>query len=133
MTTEFSVPQGSTQSVNIRHWEPWKSSTGPATQAGKARASRNSVKHGLHSAPVRRFRRLLREYRRAKAPTQAQWEQVQDAQDAACDFLVSLAAGNPEHRLARYLFVNRQLRLTAKEFLRVIWILLKAPTETDAS
>lgn len=31
----------------MRRWKPWKKSTGPKSAAGKARASRNSLKHGL--------------------------------------------------------------------------------------
>ncbi len=32
---------------------PWEKSTGPKTPKGKARASKNSRKHGLRSAPAR--------------------------------------------------------------------------------
>ncbi len=44
----------------MRRWKPWERSTGPRTAAGKARAARNALKHGLHTKLMRRARRLLR-------------------------------------------------------------------------
>lgn len=41
------------QAELIRRLKPWEKSTGPKTAAGKAKASRNSRKHGLRSAPAR--------------------------------------------------------------------------------
>lgn len=38
------------QAEKIRQWKPWESSTGPVTGEGKAKASRNSLKHGWRSA-----------------------------------------------------------------------------------
>lgn len=38
----------------------WLHSTGPKTEAGKKRASRNSLKHGMESEQAKRFKRLLR-------------------------------------------------------------------------
>ena len=40
-------------------------STGPRTEAGKARSAANSLKHGYRTREVQDFRRLLRLYRRA--------------------------------------------------------------------
>ena len=38
----------------------WRHSTGPKTKAGKKRASRNSLKHGMESEQTKRFKRLLK-------------------------------------------------------------------------
>ena len=34
------------QAALIRRWQPWQRSTGPKTEAGKARCSMNALKHG---------------------------------------------------------------------------------------
>lgn len=41
------------QAELIRRLKPWEKSTGPRTANGKAKAGRNSRKHGLRSAPAR--------------------------------------------------------------------------------
>ena len=38
------------QSQAIQSWQPWKKSTGPKSDVGKAKVSRNAVKHGDRSA-----------------------------------------------------------------------------------
>lgn len=38
------------QSKAIHGWKPWNRSTGPRTPAGKARVSRNALKHGQTTA-----------------------------------------------------------------------------------
>jgi hypothetical protein len=52
------------QSLLIRGWQPWRRSTGPRTDAGKARSSRNSRRHGFTSRAaileLRRVRHALR-------------------------------------------------------------------------
>ncbi len=44
----------------IQKWKPWESSTGPKTQHGKAKASRNAFKGGLRQQ-LQELRRVLRE------------------------------------------------------------------------
>jgi len=48
------------QAERIRALCPWKQSTGPRTEAGKARSARNAWKGGVR-ATVARFNRILRE------------------------------------------------------------------------
>jgi hypothetical protein len=52
------------QSEAILHWEPWKSSSGPTTAAGKARSSRNAFKGGERTAlreELTRIREMMRD------------------------------------------------------------------------
>ena len=50
------------QAALIRHWRPWEQSTGPKTEAGKARAARNAFKGGVRPM-LRELGRLLCEQR----------------------------------------------------------------------
>jgi hypothetical protein len=44
--------------------QSWRRSTGPRTAAGKARSSRNAVKHGLYTGKYLEFHRVLRLHNR---------------------------------------------------------------------
>ena len=49
------------QAALIRRWQPWRSSTGPKTEIGKARCAGNARKHGKRSlATIREFQRIRR-------------------------------------------------------------------------
>ena len=64
----WSPERRARQAALIRTWAPWRLSTGPKTQAGKARCSKNALKHGHRSratiAEYRRIRRILRQVAR---------------------------------------------------------------------
>ena len=47
------------QAETIRKHKPWEKSTGPKTRKGKARASLNALKSGVHSRSGREIRKLL--------------------------------------------------------------------------
>ena len=51
------------QSAAIQLWQPWKKSTGPKSNAGKAAVARNALKHGGRSADtitqMQKVRRIL--------------------------------------------------------------------------
>lgn len=49
------------QAERIRLQKPWEHSTGPKTEAGKKKTSRNAVKHGHRSARTKRFKKILRD------------------------------------------------------------------------
>jgi len=55
------------QSALIRNWKPWEQSTGPTSEAGKATAAGNAMKHGIRSAEwvaeQRRINAIMREFR----------------------------------------------------------------------
>jgi len=52
------------QAALIRRWAPWRRSTGPKTEAGKARCAKNALRHGGRSRArileLQRIRRILR-------------------------------------------------------------------------
>lgn len=62
---EWSAERRARQAELIRALEPWKKSTGPRTDAGKARCAQNALKHGHRSRAYiegkRAERQLLRE------------------------------------------------------------------------
>ena len=45
----WSPERRARQAALIRRWQPWRRSTGPQTEAGRARAARNALKHGNRS------------------------------------------------------------------------------------
>lgn len=47
------------QSQAIKRWKPWERSTGPKTAAGKAIASRNSLKGGEYSREAKAYKPVL--------------------------------------------------------------------------
>ena len=48
-SNRWTVERRARQALAIRSWQPWRTSTGPKTQNGKARSTRNALKHGLRS------------------------------------------------------------------------------------
>ena len=53
----WSPERRARQALAIRNWQPWRKSTGPRTQDGKARSARNALKHGLRSRATIEARR----------------------------------------------------------------------------
>ncbi len=49
---------------SIKRWKPWNKSTGPRSAAGKARSSKNALKHGQRSAEMRLLRSLIASQKR---------------------------------------------------------------------
>jgi len=44
--------------------KPWEQSTGPTTPTGKACSARNAKKSGLHTAEIKRLKKLLRQQKK---------------------------------------------------------------------
>lgn len=61
MPRRWTPEQRAEQAEKIKRWKPWERSTGPATDEGKAAASRNAVKHGMRGATWIEKRRQLAE------------------------------------------------------------------------
>jgi hypothetical protein len=61
-TLEARKLQSDRMKLSIYQQRPWERSTGPTSAVGKAKAARNSIKHGLRSEAVKGlFSRLGRE------------------------------------------------------------------------
>ncbi len=55
----WSSERRARQAALIRSWAPWLRSTGPKTEAGKARCSQNALKHGYRSrATIREYQKI---------------------------------------------------------------------------
>lgn len=64
MPSGWTPERRAKQAEAIRRWKPWKRSTGPKTEEGKAASSRNAYKGRLSSrALLREIGRILREHR----------------------------------------------------------------------
>lgn len=63
MSKGWTQSRKAKQRKAIYRWRPWEKSTGPKSDAGKARVSSNALKHGLRSkafeAECRRVRHAL--------------------------------------------------------------------------
>jgi hypothetical protein len=61
-TRKWTDEQRRQQSLRIRRWQPWKHSTGPRTNEGKAITSLNAFKGGLR-ASLKLMAKFLRDQR----------------------------------------------------------------------
>lgn len=66
MTHGWTPERSQKQSERIRTWKPWEKSTGPKTEAGKAKASQNALKHGLRSGEMQELHNLLTQFQRTE-------------------------------------------------------------------
>lgn len=92
------------QRALMQRIKPWTKSTGPRTIEGKARASRNSLKTGLHAKPMQKLRRVIRESRHYlkflktncyEAPKQAGARPAQKPKLATCGQMVLVSGDGP--------------------------------------
>ena len=58
---QWTEEQKRRQSEKIRQLKPWLKSTGPKTEEGKKKVSKNNLKHGLRTEAAQELRQLLRE------------------------------------------------------------------------
>ena len=77
MANGWTLERRQRQAELIRTWSPWKCSTGPRTEAGKANVARNAWKGG-HRAEIRELRLALAAQRDALD----EWEPRALASDA---------------------------------------------------
>lgn len=60
---EWTPEERAAQSLLTRTQKPWEKSTGPKTEEGKKKSSRNAVTHGMETAEGRAFSQALRDTR----------------------------------------------------------------------
>lgn len=60
-TKGWSTERRRKQAQNCKETKPWKHTTGPKTEDGKAVIARNALKHGLYSADIYHLKQLLRQ------------------------------------------------------------------------
>ena len=61
----WTAEERAKQAELIKKWQPWRNSTGATTAHGKARASRNALKHGLYTQRMRQLRQQLQEQQKS--------------------------------------------------------------------
>ena len=59
MARNWTPEERAKHAAAMRKWKPWEQSTGPKTDAGKATVSQNALTRGLHTAEMRKLKRLL--------------------------------------------------------------------------
>ena len=59
MTNGWTPERKAIQTAAIQQWKPWQKATGPRTQHGKAKVSRNAFKGG-HRLEFRNCTRILK-------------------------------------------------------------------------
>lgn len=66
MSNGWSPERRAHQAAMIRSWQPWKHATGPKSEEGKKRASRNAYKGGEWTQArqaIKQLKQLMREQR----------------------------------------------------------------------
>ena len=63
-TRSWTEEQRAMQATILRARAPWKRSTGPITEEGKAKVAQNSTKHGLRGGVFRQVADLLAKHHR---------------------------------------------------------------------
>ena len=66
MSNGWSLERRQRQAEAIRQWKPWERSTGPKTEAGKAKTCRNAWKGG-HRPMLREMSKMLNQELRLAA------------------------------------------------------------------
>ncbi|NCT40328.1 MAG: hypothetical protein GW778_01525 [Alphaproteobacteria bacterium] len=59
-TKGWSDERRAKQAETIRKTQPWKTTSGPKTESGKAATSQNALKSGLHTAEIKALKSVLR-------------------------------------------------------------------------
>jgi len=115
----WTARQRHAQSAAIRRWKPWNESTGPRTEKGKARSSKNGLKHGVRSQVMAEFRKLDKKYR-AEPWNLVLCEEVEVARERAMRYVVEAVDQNDLVALTRaFTFTSIQTNKAVKRFLKL--------------
>ena len=81
MPRTWTPEQKAAQAEKIRKWKPWENSTGPKTEAGKARAKMNAYTGGVYTQDWRLLRYALK-LDRAFTRSLVVWWEAEQRRDA---------------------------------------------------
>ncbi|RQZ40053.1 hypothetical protein DIE17_33180 [Burkholderia sp. Bp9099] len=65
MANGWTPERRAKQAEAIKRWKPWRQSTGPQTDEGKAVSSQNAVKHGLRAREWLAYQKRINDLLRA--------------------------------------------------------------------
>lgn len=99
------------QGQAIKRWKPWKSATGPRTTAGKAKISRNSLKHGCNSRWVSELRALERSTKELDSDNVLLLDELDRVRLEVSKLIADTAMrrGEPRSLIKAYRFLSIQL------------------------